>query len=272
MHYISSGGHEEGGGGSGDVVGPASSTDNDLALFDGVTGKLLKDGGSLAAAAAIGGLGAGGAIAASDLLAIWQGADPNKKVAWSALCDAFAFSAAAVLFKPWGATSSFPALARSSADLKAVLADGSGYTNLHAGQLSGWVSRFYKNAFTTYPAGSDTNNPSVTIDANNTGIGFAQNANGIRFSSNNNSENSLDSGLTRSAAGTLSIDGGTVRDGLGKLVIGSGRCVGRTSSAAGASTTELTTDKDWSLHKNTTTGVVSLAYNDGGTIKNAALA
>lgn len=31
--------------GSGDVVGPASSTSNNIALFDGITGKLLKDGG-----------------------------------------------------------------------------------------------------------------------------------------------------------------------------------------------------------------------------------
>ena len=33
------------GGGSGDVVGPASATDNTVALFDGTTGKLLKDAG-----------------------------------------------------------------------------------------------------------------------------------------------------------------------------------------------------------------------------------
>lgn len=31
--------------GAGDVVGPASSTDGDIALFDGATGKLLQDGG-----------------------------------------------------------------------------------------------------------------------------------------------------------------------------------------------------------------------------------
>ena len=31
-----------GGGGSGDVVGPASATDNAIARFDGTTGKLLK--------------------------------------------------------------------------------------------------------------------------------------------------------------------------------------------------------------------------------------
>lgn len=34
-----------GGSGSGDVVGPASSTDGNIALFDGATGKLLQDGG-----------------------------------------------------------------------------------------------------------------------------------------------------------------------------------------------------------------------------------
>lgn len=36
-------GPTSGGGGSGDVVGPASSTDNAVALFDGTTGKLLKN-------------------------------------------------------------------------------------------------------------------------------------------------------------------------------------------------------------------------------------
>lgn len=41
-----------GGGGSGDVVGPASATADALALFNGTTGKLVKDGGTLAAALA----------------------------------------------------------------------------------------------------------------------------------------------------------------------------------------------------------------------------
>lgn len=34
------------GGGTGDVVGPASSTDNNIAVFNGVTGKIIKDGGT----------------------------------------------------------------------------------------------------------------------------------------------------------------------------------------------------------------------------------
>ena len=37
--------------GTGDVVGPAASADSNVALFDGVSGKLLKDGGALAAVA-----------------------------------------------------------------------------------------------------------------------------------------------------------------------------------------------------------------------------
>lgn len=39
------------GGGGGDVVGPASSVNNSVALFDGTTGKLLKEGGVLGTAA-----------------------------------------------------------------------------------------------------------------------------------------------------------------------------------------------------------------------------
>lgn len=39
------------GAGTGDVVGPASSTDGEVALFDGVTGKLIKGGGALGTAA-----------------------------------------------------------------------------------------------------------------------------------------------------------------------------------------------------------------------------
>ncbi len=37
--------------GTGDVVGPASATDNNVALFDGPTGKLIKEGGALGTAA-----------------------------------------------------------------------------------------------------------------------------------------------------------------------------------------------------------------------------
>jgi hypothetical protein len=45
----------------------------------------------------------------------------------------------------------------------------------------------------------------------------------------------------------------------------------RTTTAADPTTTELPADTDASIHKNTTSGDVFLAYNDGGTIKKVAL-
>lgn len=52
---------------------------------------------------------------------------------------------------------------------------------------------------------------------------------------------------------------------------GSPRFIGRTATAADPTTTELPTDKDFGLHKNTSSGAVFLAYNDGGAIKKVAL-
>ena len=53
-----------GGSGGGDVVGPASSVANDIALFDGLTGKLLKDSG----------------ILVSDLLGLAPGSDTRNTI------------------------------------------------------------------------------------------------------------------------------------------------------------------------------------------------
>lgn len=47
---------------------------------------------------------------------------------------------------------------------------------------------------------------------------------------------------------------------------------GYTSSAADPTTTDLATAGDYGIHKNTTSGTVYLAFNDGGTIKKVALA
>lgn len=66
-------------GGGGDVVGPASSTDDRIATFDGVTGKLLQDGGQTIAqviAAAAGGAGdvVGPGSSVDDRIATFDGA------------------------------------------------------------------------------------------------------------------------------------------------------------------------------------------------------
>lgn len=52
---------------------------------------------------------------------------------------------------------------------------------------------------------------------------------------------------------------------------GSLRDLGYTSSTADPTTTELPSNKDVAIHKNTTSGAVYLAYNDGGAIKKVAL-
>ena len=66
-------------GGTGDVVGPASAVDEQIAVYDGVTGKLIKDGGMTIAdiLATIGGAGLGDVIgpagAVDDRLATFDG-------------------------------------------------------------------------------------------------------------------------------------------------------------------------------------------------------
>ena len=49
------------------------------------------------------------------------------------------------------------------------------------------------------------------------------------------------------------------------------RLIGFTTTTADPSTTELPTNKDVAIHKNTTSGIVYLAFNDGGVIKKIAL-
>lgn len=66
------------GGGVGDVVGPASAVNNNIAVFDTTTGKLIKDGGStiagaIAAAVAASGDVDGPAVAVDDSIATFNG-------------------------------------------------------------------------------------------------------------------------------------------------------------------------------------------------------
>lgn len=53
---------------------------------------------------------------------------------------------------------------------------------------------------------------------------------------------------------------------------GSTKFKGFTTSTSSATTAELPDDKDFSIHKNSDSSVVTLAFNDGGTIKVTALA
>lgn len=64
-----------GGGGSGDVVGPAGASDGALAQFDGATGKLLKSGPILGQPNGVATLGADGKVPAGQLPASGAGGD-----------------------------------------------------------------------------------------------------------------------------------------------------------------------------------------------------
>lgn len=147
----------------------------------------------------IGGLGAAGAVAASDLLAVWQGADPNKKVAWSALCDAIVFSGVTVLLRPWGTSASFPALGRNTTDLQARLADDSGYTSVRAQSYFSYESTSVKLQV----------EPSIGyLIANNRCLGW---------NSGSTAGGTPDTQVSRAGAGIISVDSGTRGDTLGQL-------------------------------------------------------
>lgn len=55
------------------------------------------------------------------------------------------------------------------------------------------------------------------------------------------------------------------------VLVTDGYFLGRLSGAANPTTTEIPNDKEWALYKNTTSGDVFLATNDGGAIKKVTL-
>lgn len=93
--------------------------------------------------------------------------------------------------------------------LSSRLADDSGYAGFAASGGYLKSTRFYTNGFSSYPSGSDSDNPSIIIDSNSRIIAFANNAGGIKFSSNHNAENAIDTGMRRSAAGVMEFNNGT---------------------------------------------------------------
>jgi hypothetical protein len=95
--------------------------------------------------------------------------------------------------------------------------------------------------------------------------------------SNGNHDLTLQTG--NATTGTITITDGAngnitvAPNGTGAVVLNGGlRLKGYTSAAADPTTTELPSDKDCCIHKNTSSGSVFLAFNDGGsTIKKVAL-
>lgn len=189
-----------GGGGSGNVVGAASSTADAVALFSGTTGKVLKN--SVVT------------IDGSGNIALPPGA-----------------------FVSFGISSA-----------------------LYANTLGPrWEDGNTGNLFTINVSGL-TNNRTVEVP----------DASGIMTLGGNTFNGTGNIARTTSAAfvtPTLGVATATSVQLTGGLTF-----LGFTSAAGDATTTELPADKNCALHKNTGSGVVSLAFNDGGVIKTVALA
>jgi hypothetical protein len=90
------------GGGTGDVVGPAVAVDSDIALFDGITGKLLKDSGlTIAQLVAMMGMvliEEKTPVGVNTVTFASLGAYTHLKLIISARCDAAAVSTGILLF------------------------------------------------------------------------------------------------------------------------------------------------------------------------------
>lgn len=89
---------------------------------------------------------------------------------------------------------------------------------------------------------------------------------GVLFTSNaSDAGQAKDSGIVRSGAAALKGTDGS--SGIGSL----NGLRPPTSSAGSATTTQLPTAGECCIHKNTTTGFVHLAFNDGGVIKSVQM-
>ena len=142
---------------------------------------------------------------------------------------------------------------------------GNGSTNLLHFTDTGATKMFVgqtKGMFTNI--GGDADSLGLRNDVGNIHFGFSNNSVMTLLSSGN-----LGIGLTTPSE-KLHVNGNARVDG--NLILNNGLTnLGYTSSAAAPTTTELPTDKDYSIHKDTVGGTVYLAYNDGGVIKTVTL-
>jgi WD40 repeat protein len=187
-----------GGGGSGDFVGPSSSTDNAIVRYDGTTGKLAQN--SLATVGDTGDLGAVSLASTGGQITAGSSAVQGSIIMW----------------------------------------DGAG-TNTRTRIIVTAGTNPIRNV--QINAAALTGNRTITVL----------------------NEDMTPVGLTN----TQTLTNKTLTD---PVFAGGAKFKGLTTSTAAASTTELPNDKDFSIHKNTDTGVMQFAVNDGGVIKAVLLA
>jgi hypothetical protein len=108
-------------------------------------------------------------------------------------------------------------------------------------------------------------NPRIYLDAGGDAI-FLRSSGAYSFASTADASHpgGMGAGLSMPSAGSLSFDTTATGNALG-------RAHQRTSTAANATTTEYPNDKDWGIHKNTSSGNIFLVHNNGGTIVSVQL-
>lgn len=115
------------GAGTGDVVGPSSAVNERIAVYDGITGKLLKDGGSTIADIVAG-------VGAAPLSATYITQTAN-----GTLTNEFALSSLATGLLKNTTGTGVPTIAAAGTDYLTPTGNGSGLTNLNANNLSSGI-------------------------------------------------------------------------------------------------------------------------------------
>lgn len=171
-----------GGGGTGDVVGPASSTDNAIARFDGTTGKLIQNSG--ASIDDSGGLTAASVLVSGNSMTISNnnnGVLLQSTAAGQLILKSDAGIAGTAI--RFGDTAATAGLYGSGTTLKARLANNSGYANFEASAatFSGMVSADAGIRATTVSAsgviggsnlsGTNTGDQTITLSSDVSGSG-----------------------------------------------------------------------------------------------------
>lgn len=144
---------------------------------------------------------------------------------------------------------------------------GGAQDNTVVGQLAGFSISGNRNTILGASAGTTTT--ALSTGSNNTLLGFQARTSAVssvyQTVIGSGAVGTADNQVVLGRIGTDTVHAGHL------VLLGSLKWLGYTSAAADPTTTELTTDKDVAIHKNTSSGDVFLAYNDGGVIKKVAL-
>lgn len=297
-------GNLPGGGGGGDFNGPASSTDNAILRFDGTGGKTgqdtpgatISDTNSLSLA--------GGTITADEPILNLSRTWNSGGVTFTGIKFNVTDTASAATSRPLqlqvGGSAIFTV--QKNTDLLVNGDTMTGYTT--------YMSRIRGNAsnsgvFVHGDGGGFFRNGFATVVVDDAGAGWISRSGGYFGWSDedfNTMAGNFDLRLYRDAADVLALRRGTTaqaariyntftnssnyergflrwasnRFEIGTANAGTGTrrpllFAGNSESTADPTTTEYPTDKDWGIHKNTTSSNVFLAFNDGGTIKKVQL-